>query len=440
MAARLGRGTAPCTSRVSMTADVKRGSDARAAPKEAQAFKFSGYQKFIVALLAFLQFSIILDFMIISPLGAIIMPDLNISPQRFGEIVSAYAFSAGVSSLLAAGFADRFDRKRFLLFFYCGFIAGTAFCAIAPNYPLLLLARVVTGVFGGVIGSVVLAIATDLFPLQMRGRVMGVVQTAFSASQVLGIPAGLYIANLWNWHVTFLAIICIAIPVGLIIVLYMKPVAGHLALRQDNSPWRHLTGTLLVPRYMLAFATTALLVTGGYMLMPFGSVFTVNNLGIALTDLPTVYLVSGVFTIFTGPLVGRASDAFGKFRTFVFGCALSIVMVLIYTHLGRVSLVTVIVVTVLMFVGIFSRMIPSQALMSAIPEITKRGSFNAVSSSVQQFSGGIASVLAGLVIAQSPGGGLQHFDRLGYIVIGTTLLSLTLMYFIQKIVAEDSRR
>jgi predicted MFS family arabinose efflux permease len=440
MAARLGRGTAPCTSRVSMTADVKRGSDARAAPKEAQAFKFSGYQKFIVALLAFLQFSIILDFMIISPLGAIIMPDLNISPQRFGEIVSAYAFSAGVSSLLAAGFADRFDRKRFLLFFYCGFIAGTAFCAIAPNYPLLLLARVVTGVFGGVIGSVVLAIATDLFPLQMRGRVMGVVQTAFSASQVLGIPAGLYIANLWNWHVTFLAIICIAIPVGLIIVLYMKPVAGHLALRQDNSPWRHLTGTLLVPRHMLAFATTALLVTGGYMLMPFGSVFTVNNLGIALTDLPTVYLVSGVFTIFTGPLVGRASDAFGKFRTFVFGCALSIVMVLIYTHLGRVSLVTVIVVTVLMFVGIFSRMIPSQALMSAIPEITKRGSFNAVSSSVQQFSGGIASVLAGLVIAQSPGGGLQHFDRLGYIVIGTTLLSLTLMYFIQKIVAEDSRR
>jgi predicted MFS family arabinose efflux permease len=293
MAARRGSGTAPCTSRVSMTTDVKTGGDAQAAPKEAQAFKFSGYQKFIVALLAFLQFSIILDFMIISPLGAIIMPDLNISPQRFGEIVSAYAFSAGVSSLLAAGFADRFDRKRFLLFFYCGFIAGTAFCAIAPNYPLLLLARVVTGVFGGVIGSVVLAIATDLFPLQMRGRVMGVVQTAFSASQVLGIPAGLYIANLWNWHVTFLAIIFIAIPVSLIIVLYMKPVAGHLALRQDDSPWRHLTGTLLVPRYMLAFATTALLVTGGYMLMPFGSVFTVNNLGIALTDLPTVYLVSG---------------------------------------------------------------------------------------------------------------------------------------------------
>jgi predicted MFS family arabinose efflux permease len=424
-----------------MTTDLKTSDgDAAAAPEKVLRLKFSGYQRFVVALLAFLQFSIVLDFMIISPLGAIIMPDLNIGPQRFGEIVSAYAFSAGIAGLLAAGFADRFDRKRFLLFFYCGFIVGTTLCALAPNYPLLLLARIVTGLFGGVIGSIVLAIATDLFALQMRGRVMGVVQTAFSASQVLGIPTGLYIANLWNWHVAFLAIVLIAIPVGLIIVFYMEPVEGHLALKQNESPWRHLTGTLLVPRYAMAFATTALLVTGGYMLLPFGSVYTVNNLGIPLADLPTVYLVSGMFTIFAGPLIGRASDAFGTFRTFIFGCALSIVMVLIYTHLGRVSLVTVIVVTVLMFVGIFSRMIPSQALVSAIPEVTKRGSFNAVSASLQQVSGGIASIIAGIVVAQGPAGDLQNFDRLGYIVVATTLLSLGLMYFIQRAVAEASRR
>jgi predicted MFS family arabinose efflux permease len=409
------------------------------APAKAEPPKFTGYQMFLVALLAFLQFSIILDFMIISPLGAIIMPDLGITPQRFGEIVSAYAFSAGASSLLAAGFADRFDRKKFLLFFYCGFGIGTALCGLASSYPQLLVARVVTGLFGGVIGSVALAIVTDLFPLAMRGRVMGVVQTAFSASQVLGIPAGIYIANLWNWHVTFLAIILVAVPVGVIIVVYMKPVVGHLALKQESSPWRHLTATIFVPRYLLAFATTALLVTGGYMLMPFGSVFTVNNLGIPLADLPTIYLVSGIFTIFTGPLVGRASDAFGKYRTFVFGCALTILMVLIYTHLGRVSLFTVILVTVLMFVGIFSRMIPSQALMSAIPEITKRGSFNAVSASVQQFSGGIASVIAGLIVAQSPTGELKQFDVLGYIVISTTLVTLVLMYFINKTVNEGSR-
>ena len=182
-----------------MTTDINaRDGDAAVAPHKTAATKLSGYQRFVVALLAFLQFSIVLDFMIISPLGAIIMPDLGISPQRFGEIVSAYAFSAGVSSLLAAGFADRFDRKRFLLFFYTGFLVGTALCALAPNYPLLLTARIVTGLFGGVISSIVLAVATDLFAFDMRGRVMGVIQTAFSASQVLGIPAGIYIANLWD--------------------------------------------------------------------------------------------------------------------------------------------------------------------------------------------------------------------------------------------------
>jgi predicted MFS family arabinose efflux permease len=219
----------------------------------------------------------------------------------------------------------------------------------------------------------------------------------------------------------------------------MRPVSGHLALKQDDSPWRHLTGTISVPSYAMAFATTAFLVTGGYMLMPFGSVYTVNNLGIRLSDLPTIYLASGAFTIFTGPLVGRASDAFGKFRTFIFGCALSILMVLVYTHLGRVSLTTVIVVTVLMFVGIFSRMIPSQALMSAIPEITKRGSFNAVNASVQQISGGIASIIAGAIVAQGPNGDLQNFDQLGYIVVATTLVSLGLMFFIQRTVAEARR-
>ena len=265
---------------------------------------------------------------------------------------------------------------------------------------------------------------------------MGVVQTAFAASQILGIPTGLFIANRWNWHGAFLAIVLIAVPVGLIIVLCMRPVTGHLVFQSKESFWVHLTRTVLVPRYAMAFATTTLLVTGGYMLMPFGSVYTVNNLGIALADLPTLYLVSGLFAIFTGPLVGSASDAFGKYKVFGFGCALSIVMVLVYTHLGRVSLVTVILVSVLMFVGIFSRMIPSQALMSALPEVTKRGSFNAVNASVQQISGGVASVIAGAVVAQSPGGDLQHFDRIGYIVVATTLLSLVLMYFIQRAVAE----
>src|SRR5712672_1093059 len=315
---------------------------------------FSRYQSILVALLALVQFTIIIDFMIMSPLGAIIMPALNISAAQFGVAVSAYAFSAGISGILAAGFADQFDRKWLLLFFYVGFTLGTALCAIAPNYHVLLLGRIVTGLFGGVIGSVVLAIVTDLFALQLRGRVMGFVQTAFAASQVLGIPAGLFLSNHWNWHVAFGALVGLSIAGMAAVLFLMKP---------DKNAFRHLIATVAQPRYWMAFAVTTLLATGGYMLMPFGSTYTVHNLGIDIVHLPTIYLVSGLFSIFIGPLVGRASDAFGKFPTFAFGSAMSIIMVLIYTHLGQVSLTVAILVNILMFVGIFSRMIPSQALI-----------------------------------------------------------------------------
>ena len=396
---------------------------------------FSRYQFALVALLALVQFTIILDFTIMSPLGAIIMPSLGITAAQFGVAVSAYAFSAGISGILAAGFADRFDRKRLLLFFYVGFMLGTVLCALAPNYHLLLAGRIVSGVFGGVIGSIVLAIVTDLFELHLRGRVMGFVQTAFAASQVLGIPAGLFLSNHWSWHVSFGALVVLSIAAMIAVMLLMRPVNAHLALKQDHNAFGHLIATVSQPHYTLAFLVTTLLATGGYMLMPFGSAYTVNNLGIDIEHLPTIYLVSGLFSIVTGPFVGRASDSFGKYPTFAFGTALSITMVLIYTHLGHVGLTTVITVNVLMFVGIFSRMIPSQALISAIPEQSQRGSFNAVSASLQQLSGGLGSVLAAAIIAQNADGSLRHFDWLGYIVSATALVSLTLMYFVQKSVA-----
>src|SRR6201996_4806407 len=247
---------------------------------------FSGYQKFVVAVLAFLQFTIVLDFMLLAPLGAIVIPALDMTPAQFSHVVSAYAFSAGVSGILAAGFADRFDRKRLLLFFYIGFMLGTLLCALAATYPMLLVARIVTGLFGGVIGSVALAIATDLFPLEMRGRVMGIISTAFASSQVLGLPAGLFFANRWDWHAPFFAILAIAIPAGLIILMRMKPVTQHLALKQERSPLMHLIHTVAEPRFSLAFILITLLPTGGFMLMPFGTAFIVNNVGLSFAVLP----------------------------------------------------------------------------------------------------------------------------------------------------------
>ena len=400
--------------------------------KAAPAAQFSPYQKIVVAMLAFLQFAVILDFMLMSPLGAVIMPALKIGPMEFGLVVSAYAFSAGASGLLTAGFADRYDRKKLLLFFYTGFILGTVWCGLAQSFESLLAARVVTGLFGGVIGSIVLAIATDLFAPQMRGRVMGLIQSAFAASQVLGIPIGIYLSNKWDWHVPFLAMAVFGLVGGLLVAWKMQPVDAHLGQPHAHSPWMHLYHTVTVRRHLLAFAITALLTTGGFMLMPFSSAYIVNNLGIDLHHLPTVYLITGVCTIFAGPLIGKTADARGKWPVFVFGSLLSMVVVVVYTHLGPIPMAALVAINAIMFVGIFSRMIPYQAMAASVPPATQRGAFNAIGASIQQLSGGVASVVAGHIVTQAPDGKLQHFDVIGYVVVATSLLALALVWRLQR--------
>ena len=403
-----------------------------APPTSPPAASFSPYQKFVVGLLAFLQFAVILDFMIMAPLGALIMPTLAISPKQFGLVVSAYAFSAGVSGFITAGFADRFDRKKILMFFYAGFLVGTLWCGLASTFELLLAARVFTGLFGGVIGSVVLAIATDLFDVSLRGRVMGLIQTAFAASQVLGLPLGLFLSNRWNWHAPFIVLAALGVAGLVVISAKLKPVDAHLGKPQEHSPFMHLFHTITEPRHLLAFLTVTLLATGGFMLMPFSSAFLVHNLGIELDRLPTIYFFTGVCTMVFGPLIGKAADKFGKFKVFLFGSLLSIVMVVVYTHLEATSLAAVVLINVVMFVGIFSRMIPFQALSSQVPEATKRGAYNAISASIQQVSGGIASLVAGHIVTQGAGGRIEHFPVVGYVVVGTTLVAVGLVWNIQR--------
>jgi predicted MFS family arabinose efflux permease len=393
---------------------------------------FSSYQKFVVVALAFLQFTIVLDFMLLAPLGALVIPQLKITTSQFGLVVSAYALSAGVSGLLTAGFADRFDRKKLLLFFYAGFLVGTLLCGLAWSYDLLLLARMVTGVFAGVVGSVAFAIVTDLFPLQMRGRVMGVLQTAFAASSVLGIPFGLLLSNHWGWNAPFFMTAVVGTVVGVVIHAKLRPIDEHLKHHPDRSPLHHLLHTVSNRSYLLGFLATGILSVGGFMLMPFMSVFVVNNVGLPIEKLPLVYMITGGFSIVMGPLIGRASDAFGKFRVFAFGCAVTIVMVVIYTHLSKVGLGTLVGVMVLLQIGIFSRMISASALTSALPAPGDRGSFMSISSSLQQAAGGVAAMLAGMIVVQTSAGVLLHFDTLGYVLICTTLVSLTLMYFIDR--------
>jgi len=316
-------------------------------------------------------------------------------------------------------------------------VVGTLLCGIAPTYPLLLGARIVTGLFGGVIGSIGFAIITDLFPLEVRGRVMGFVQMAFASSQVLGIPVGLYLANRFDWHAPFLLIVAVSLVVGAAMVRYMRPVTAHLALPARGNAFTHLVSTLSRPAYLRAFAAATLLASGGFMLMPFGSAYTVNNLGIAMEKLPFIYLVTGLCSMVIGPLAGRYSDKVGKFRLFTFGTLLSVVLVLVYCNLGVTPLWLLIGINVLLFAGITARMIPASALLSAIPGPQDRGAFMSINASVQQLAGGLASALAGIIVVQTEGGRLGNYALLGYVVTGAMLLTLALMYSLNAYVDKQ---
>jgi predicted MFS family arabinose efflux permease len=393
---------------------------------------FTPYQSFIVAILTILQFTIVLDFMVLSPLSAILLEELSITTAQFGLVVSAYAFSAGAAGLMTAGFADRYDRKKLLLFFYTGFIIGTFLCGIAPSYPLLLAARIVTGLFGGVIGSISYAIITDLFKLEVRGRVMGYIQMAFASSQVLGIPLGLYLAHFWDWHAPFLLIVAVSVGVYAAIIWKMLPVNAHLALQGGHSAFRHLTHTISKVRYLKGFGTTTLLATGGFMLMPFGAAFAVYNLGVTMEELPVIYVVTGIVSMAGGPVIGRFADRIGKMKMFVFGSLLAMILVIYYTRLGVTPLWYLIVLNAVLFLGITSRMISSQALLTAIPEPVDRGAFMGINASVSQISGGIASAMAGMIVFQSSSGPIENYPVLGLIVAATMAITMGMMYFINK--------
>lgn len=396
---------------------------------------FTGYQKFVIVILALIFFTVMLDFMVLSPLGNILMASMKLTPRQFGSVVSAYAISACVSGFLTAGFADKYDRKKLLLFFYTGFILGTLFCALANSYTTLLAARIFTGLFGGVIGSVSMAIVTDLFALEQRGKVMGLIQMAFAGSQILGIPLGLWMATHWGWHSTFFAIVIVAVLVGIAAVFRLRPVNEHLKIQNNKSPLVHLWHTVRKKDYRTGFVAVMLLSMGGFMIAPFSSDFYVNNVKIRMEDIPVIFMCSGIASVFIMPLIGRLSDRFDKLGMFIFGTVIACIMVLISTNLGPTPLWEVIVINVLMFVGIMSRMVPSQALNSAIPDAADRGAYMSINSSLQQLAGGLGAISAGFIVvktdATSP---LQHFNTLGYVMVGIMLLCIFLMARVNRMV------
>ena len=397
--------------------------------------KFTGYQALVIVLLALTQFTVVLDFMVMSPLGDMLIKSMELTTKQFGFAVSVYAFSAGISGLLTAGFADKFDRKKLLMFFYIGFIVGTLFCGLANTYPMLIAARLITGLFGGVIGSISLAIVADLFHLQQRGRAMGFIQMGFGASQVLGIPISLYIANHWGWQSPFLMIVGLATIMWSLVMLKLQPVTQHLELKTEKTAIKHLWHTLRLRDYRTGFLLTALLSMGGFMMMPWGSAFAVNNLHVSYEQLPLLFMASGIAALIIMPLIGKLSDKIDKVKIFTVAALSMMVIIVIYTNLTPVPFILIISLNILMMTAIMSRIVPAMALVSALPKMQDRGAFMSINSSLQQIAGGIAAAVGGMVVVQktktSP---LQHYDTLGYVIVVIIILNIIQLYRVSNMI------
>jgi predicted MFS family arabinose efflux permease len=356
----------------------------------------------LLLVLAAVQFTHLVDFMIVLPLGPQFIRVLKITPQAFGILVSAYGFSASLSGLLAARFVDRFDRKRALLVLYSGFALGTLLCAVAADYWVLLAARIVAGGFGGVVAALVLAIIGDVFPYARRGTAMGIVMSAFSIALITGVPLGLYLANTLGWAAPFAILGGLSLLVLAAAIFALPPLHGHLDAADAGEPiglWQ----VFFHPNHVRAYALMVALVLGVFMVVPYLATYLVANVGRAETELPYVYLCGGLTTLLTVSLFGRLADRYGKLRIFRIMALLTVVPILILTNLPPVPLYVAIATSTLFMVTTSGRMVPAQALITASAAPRYRGSFMSVTASVQQMASGLASIIGGLILGAPAG-------------------------------------
>jgi predicted MFS family arabinose efflux permease len=379
----------------------------------------------LLGVLAAVQFVHVLDFVIIMPLGPMLMRSLQVTPRQFGLVVSAYTFAAAAGGLMAALWMDRFDRKRALLVLLGGFTLGTFLCALAPDYPMLLAARVVAGTFGGVLVAVVFAVIGDQVPAERRGTAMGIVMSGFSVASVVGLPLGLWVAARMDWHAPFFLLAGMSLVVMAVAAAALPPMRGHVGARPASAV-RELAAVLAAPAHRRAFALSVALICAGFTIVPFISPYLVANVGLAETDLSYVYLAGGLATIVASPLAGRLADRFGQRRVLGFVVAFSVVPVMALTLLPPVPLWTALVVTSLLMVVGAGRMVPGMALITGAVEPRQRGAFMSVNSAVQQASAGVATFVAGLLIVEGPGGTLQRYPLVGLVAAAAALACIPL--------------
>jgi predicted MFS family arabinose efflux permease len=390
-------------------------------------------ERIIIFLLACLNFTHIMDFMIMMPLGNFLMPHFKITPQQFSIVVAAYTFSAGISGFLAAFFVDRFDRKKLLMWAYVGFLIGTLCCGFAPSYILLLAARIVAGIFGGMIGAQVLSIIADLIPYERRASAMGMAMAAFSMASVFGVPFALYLANHFSWHAPFFLVAGIGAMLIPFLLKYIPRMTGHIHSGNGRiSPLELLKGIGTDKNQLLALTLSACLMMGHFMIIPFLNPFMEFNMGFSKTETPMVYFVGGALTLVTSPIIGRISDKFGKFRVFAWLVSVAVFPIAFITNMPHIPFYYVLCVTGFWFIVSAGRSIPAQAMISNVVPPERRGSFMSFNSSVQQIFVGLASVIVGAIVTNTPDGKIEHYNVTGYLSIAIILSSLIVAYQLNK--------
>ncbi|RYU97653.1 MFS transporter [Emticicia agri] len=403
----------------------------------------SSKEKLLLFILACINFTHIVDFMIMMPLGPQLMQIFNISPRHFGFIVSAYGLSAGISGFLAAFFVDNYDRKKVVLFAYIGFVAGTFACAFAPTHQFLIVARVIAGTFGGLIGAQVMSIVADTFDYQRRATAMGFITTAFSIASVVGIPAGLFLADKSGWHTPFLVIGSLGIIVTFLIIKYIPPIDKHLKNRQEkSSPLAVITNILKNNNQLRALWLSTTIMLGHFSIIPYISPTLVANVGFSQNNIFLIYLVGGLLTIFSAPIVGRLADKKGKYPVFVIFALLSLIPIYLITNMFSGAVWAVLFVSGIFFIFSNGRMIPTQAMISNVVSPQQRGSFMAINSSLQLFAQAIAANIGGFVIHKTASGYIENYNWVGYFAIIMILASIfiarTVKSIPQSIVTNES--
>jgi predicted MFS family arabinose efflux permease len=350
----------------------------------------------LLSVLTLIQLSHILDFVIIIPLGPEFKTSLSITSQQFAWLVSAYGFGASASGLLACSFLDRFDRKRSSLVLFAGFTAGTLLCAAAPTFALLVVARAITGGFAGVMAANVLAIVGDVFPHSRRGQAMGVIMSAFSVASIVGIPLGLVLANSYGWRTPFAVLGVLCVPVLFLAARLLPPLRGHMSqgTMRTAGTWE----VLVQPTHLRAYALMTALVFSSFVIVPYLSIFLVNNVGLAKTDLPYVWLCGGIATLLTMTPIGRLADRYGKVPVFRVFALLSAVTALIIGYMSAQPLAVALVATTAFMVATAGRWVPAMAMITASAAPRYRGSFMSLNASVQQLVMALAPLVSALVL------------------------------------------